>query len=356
MANTLKVPAIAKLLENRILAGDYALEALPSERKLAAELGVSHMTARKAVQHLINSGLIKRNSAHRREVRAKTSLKIACVTPEFESTYMTTLYKSLTTVVTARQGIVRGVSYTSWHDPVILDVLDGDFDGIFFVPPIDMPQFMLDRLAGVADRMVTLYQPMMDLGIPCVDNGRPDAVGGLVKHLVNLGHRHIAMFNVNPMTPVIEERIAAWRDEMARQNLSAPLFDSVVPPGEFCDVHAVPYMERLIDEGAIGPRSQVTAMICTMLEVARAIMRAMANRGLSVPKDLSLATCDAPRTAKMTVPSITTLDCPPADEFLARGLDWIQSRGKNWKGPMLIRPEQQVPVWAGESTIANTRV
>lgn len=343
---------LVRVLERRVQAGDYALEQMPSERKLAAELGVSHMTARRAVQHLIETGLIKRNSTHSRSASAKSKLKIACLVPEFDpaSIYVVTLIGTLTKVVTVKGGIVRPVSYTGWHDPVIMDVLDGDFDGIFFLPPNDMPQVMLDRLAREAGRIVTLYRPLIEQGILCIDNGKPDAVSGLVAHLADLGHRHIAMLNCNPEDLVVHERVAGWRDELARRGLAGPLFNDPVMPGEFCDRHALPYVEKLIDQGQLGKSSPVTAMITTTLETARASIRALANRGLSVPKDLSIATCDAPWTAKMMVPSITTLDCPPINDYVEIGLEWIMSRGQNWNRPMLVRTDH-VPVWVGESTV-----
>lgn len=340
---------LIRVLERRVQAGDYALEELPSERKLAAELGVSHMTARRAVQHLIETGMIKRHSAHSRSTRSKSLLKIACLMPAFESNSHISMFRSLVGIVQARQGIVRGVSYTGWHDPVIMDVLGGDFDGIFFLPPPDMPQVMVDRIVREKARLVTVFYDSTDLGIPCVDSGCPDAVKQIVDHLASLGHRNIAMINTQPRGPAIASRIGSWRKALAEHQIGGELFDEPVESMGLADMRAMELAERLIARGVIGRESPATAVITTTLEIARAVLRIMANHGLHAPADISVATCDQVRVAQQMVPSITTLETPPADEFLKIGLDWILSRGLNWDRPLMIRPEN-VPVWIGEST------
>ena len=51
---------VANRLSHRILAGDYHFQPVPAERELALEVGVSHLTARKAIQKLLNEGLLCR--------------------------------------------------------------------------------------------------------------------------------------------------------------------------------------------------------------------------------------------------------------------------------------------------------
>ncbi len=348
-----KYQQLISVLERRIHAGDYSLEDLPSERKLAAELGVSHMTARRAVQYLIDTGLIKRESTHSRSTSSKNLLKIACLMPAFESPSLLNLFRRLSQVVAEKEGVVRPVSYTSWHDPVIMDVLDGDFDGIFMLPPSDMPQVMQDRLAKNKDRLVTVYHDLTHLGIPCVESGRSDAVMQIVSHLVNLGHRHLLMLNTQPCHPVISQRIAAWQAGIKLHHVDGLLFDEPVEVMAPADDKAMEVTKRLIEQKIIGSGSEVTAMISTTLETLRAAMRVMVDHGIRVPQDISVATCDQTRIAKQSLPSITTLDIPDPAPYLQIGLDWIMSRGQNWDRPLLIEPES-VSVWCGESTIARS--
>ena len=51
---------VAEILKSRVLHGDYLVSPMPGERKLAEEIGVSYMTARKALKHLVETGVIAR--------------------------------------------------------------------------------------------------------------------------------------------------------------------------------------------------------------------------------------------------------------------------------------------------------
>ena len=51
--------AAAEILAERLRYGDYLVNAIPSTRKLAEELKISHIVARKAVEKLLADGLLK---------------------------------------------------------------------------------------------------------------------------------------------------------------------------------------------------------------------------------------------------------------------------------------------------------
>src|SRR5256885_13352643 len=55
-----KFQRVASVIERRIRQGDYLLNPIPGERKIAEETGVSHMTARKAVRGLLDRKVLIR--------------------------------------------------------------------------------------------------------------------------------------------------------------------------------------------------------------------------------------------------------------------------------------------------------
>ena len=55
-----KFQKVMSVIEQRIRQGDYVLNPIPGERKIAEETGVSHMTARKAVRGLLERKLLIR--------------------------------------------------------------------------------------------------------------------------------------------------------------------------------------------------------------------------------------------------------------------------------------------------------
>src|SRR5689334_14526142 len=55
-----KFQHVMSVIERRIRQGDYLLNPIPGERKIAEETGVSHMTARKAVRGLLDRNVLIR--------------------------------------------------------------------------------------------------------------------------------------------------------------------------------------------------------------------------------------------------------------------------------------------------------
>ena len=83
-----KYHSIVQVLEERIEHGDYLINDFPSERKLAAETGVSHMTARKVTQVLLEKGLLQRMENGRLAAsssRQESAAQIAFVSPAYPS-------------------------------------------------------------------------------------------------------------------------------------------------------------------------------------------------------------------------------------------------------------------------------
>ena len=71
----LKYRQMVELLEQRIHNGEYPGGRLPAVRQLAADAGVSYLTARKAIQELKDSGMIAHNESNRRIVIRKTTTR-----------------------------------------------------------------------------------------------------------------------------------------------------------------------------------------------------------------------------------------------------------------------------------------
>ena len=56
-----KYTEVMSVIKRRIREGDYLLDSIPGERKIAEETGVSYMTARRAVQELLDEEVLIRD-------------------------------------------------------------------------------------------------------------------------------------------------------------------------------------------------------------------------------------------------------------------------------------------------------
>ena len=59
---------IAELFKRRILSGDYEFSSIPGAQRLASEVGVSYLTARQAVQRLIDEKVLERQDTGRLKI------------------------------------------------------------------------------------------------------------------------------------------------------------------------------------------------------------------------------------------------------------------------------------------------
>lgn len=346
-----KYPEIAGVLRSRLDRGDYALNRLPSGRKLAAELGVSYLTARRAITHLIDGGeLIREDNGRLRRsapVRNKTrpaGLNIAYLMPANPAASTAQWRIALGEEVESRGGIVRPISYVHPDDPVITDALNAEFDGLFFVQPAGVASVLLDRLKRERHRLVMLLNGADQLEIPCLDGGAPDAIDRLIEHLRDLGHRRVDCVNTLHRCGVIDERIARWRDAATRLGVGGELHED---PCEFLGDPAP--LARNLGLRVLGATPRPTALFCPTVDQAYGLYRAAWELGLRVGRDVSICSFGSRDRAELFAPSLTTVATAPLRPLLAKGLDWIASGGQRWEGPWRLAP-RDLDLFEGEST------
>ncbi|HEX4123202.1 MAG TPA: GntR family transcriptional regulator, partial [Tepidisphaeraceae bacterium] len=185
-----KASQVVERLSQRIRAGDYHLQSLPAERDLAQEIGVSHVTARKAIQMLMDEGLLRRLENGRLAVRRNTEpgqrkvdAQIALLVPAWESSAVTRWQVGLSQLASRYQCSCRTVHYGHSDDPLIFNTLEG-FDGTFFLPvPEPMPEYFFPALLKLRRRLVVLDSDWVEYGVPSMRMYPPVFVQKLLDHL-----------------------------------------------------------------------------------------------------------------------------------------------------------------------------
>jgi hypothetical protein len=340
---------IVRAIERRVVVGDYVLNNLPGERKLAMEFGVSHMTARKAVQHLVGNGTLMRDASGNRTTQPRPSAVekkcVAYVAPAFESGGTTTWYYALNNLMKRHHGVVRPVLYTHEADPAIHEALTGDFAGVFIIPPHRTSRLLLQHMVRERSRIVTLWHDLTEHGIPCIEVSPPRATAKLVEYLESLGHRSIDCLNTEPNNVVISARIQSWNSAIKARGLKGELHNHPVEPFQHSGIAAYDYMHRRL---AAGPLS-ATAVVCVTNSAAIGLSRACGEAGVKIGRDLSICGVGEFALARLQTPSLTIVKPADFETYLSMGLDWIQSGGKDTGRSLRFEPDD-VPLWIGEST------
>ncbi|MBN1674852.1 MAG: substrate-binding domain-containing protein [Kiritimatiellae bacterium] len=340
----------ARLIRERLLRGDYALGEIPGERELAVQSGVSHMTARKAVQTLLDEGWLRRRGNGRlapaaAEAKREAGMLVGFLAPAYVSGHTDRLRAALERCAAGRGVRVRPVDYVHWSDPVLGEAI-ASFDGTFLVPSSEaMPPHVIDRLRGRPRPLVSLELDLTAHGIPSLDLFPTASIDRLLDHLAALGHRHIVCLNTQPANPITQERIARWRFWCARQGVDGALIDEPVEPFHSALERAYTVMARRLKARAFAG----TAIVAVTEAAALGAMRALRERGFRIGRDISIGAVNDEGLARYLNPTLTALQMPDPAPYLEFCLDWMAAGGGEWAGPLLIQPSD-VPLFKGEST------
>ncbi len=309
MAPQLKYVQIAEQLKRRIENGDYNFCAMPGVPKLAAEIGVSYLTARQAVQKLITDGVLYRADNSRLEIcnrpgSLRSAMKVAFIHPinvTSDSVWRNAICKTAGEFACSFREIV----YCHDADPLLYEGLAGGFDLIFLQFDSADPLF-LEKLRKLSDRLVTLFHDLTRYGIRCLDGLNPAAIDELIRYLYERGHRRIDCLNTQPASPTVDARIAQWRASLKKHGCTGRLHNDPVAPFVWSMPHAYDVLNDVIARGELD----ADALFCLTTPIARAALRCFHEHAIRVPEDISVVSWGETEEARMAIPSLTTVDMP----------------------------------------------
>jgi len=186
-------------------------------------------------------------------------------------------------------------------------LLDRQVDGLMYVTvglkPLDVPHGMLRVPSVLANCYDSSPKPQLHHVIPDEITGGRDAT----EHLLQLGHRDIALLAGAEESPAAPLRVEGYRDAFAAAGLSVRA-DRITMAGWDIDAGFHGAM-KLLD--GVSPAERPTAIMCANDRLAVGVALAAARLGLSIPADLSvMGYDDEARIADTMVPALTTMALP----------------------------------------------
>jgi DNA-binding LacI/PurR family transcriptional regulator len=145
-------------------------------------------------------------------------------------------------------------------------------------------------------------------GLSFVDLDFEQAAIAAVHHLHDLGHRRIACLTRRQLMADVDygpSMRTAWGFERAVAECG---IDGVVMPTDPTPEDGYQAVSHLLD---VDP--DITAIVTINSEALGAVSRAVSDRGLRIPADVSLVAITSSRTAEFLTPPLTSLDFPAAE-------------------------------------------
>ncbi len=341
---------VAGIVRRRILHGAYALKPMPSERQMAEEIGVNYMSVRRGLKLLEADGLLRRNSAGRMEIKRarqgnKKHFSIGLLMPACNSASMAVWRVAIEKACRLLPCSIRPVLFLHWDDPILLSAIEG-FDGVFLSPvPQALPDILARRFRPPGNPVVVIDQDFTSQGIPSIQIFPPVFIHHLLDHLGKLGHRTIGCLNTQAENPEVRERINQWQYWKESHAVTGRLANHPVSACGDPILKAHLTMTGLLSGGWVE-----TAWFCTTTPAAIGAMSAILDLNLQPGRDIAVCSANGEGLAAMLNPPLTALEARDPAPFIMRSLEWMIGGGRNWKGPLLMRPPE-APLAVRASTL-----
>ena len=186
----------------------------------------------------------------------------------------------------------------------LLAFCDGRVDGMICVGPMFSPTFA--ETLQHHTPFITLHSNEI---LPHTHNLTVDDEGGayaVTKYLIAQGHRRILHFSANLKFTGAQCRLNGYVRALTEAGIAFD--DTQVISGEFTVESGRERMATVLDSRQFDPLP--TAIFCANDAIAYGCMEVLNSRGLRVPQNISIAGFDDALTARMTVPSLTTVRQP----------------------------------------------
>ena len=189
----------------------------------------------------------------------------------------------------------------------------------------------------------------LDIPIVLIDRDQPDWADAVmadhadgmrlaVGHLLDLGHRHVALITGDAGLYPARERVRGYREAYAARNLEPD--PALVHAGSF-----LPGAGFRITSALLGQRNPPTAIISGGIDMLSGVLRAVRGRGLRIPEDVSLIASGHSELAELVSPAVAIIGWDQAEVGrIAAGmlLDRIRNDGPHEPRRVLV-PNEFIP-------------
>jgi LacI family transcriptional regulator len=249
-----------------------------------------------------------------RQLRSKRTKTIALLVADISNPYFTTIARGVEDFFVAHGYVVMYCNTDeneAEETQYLLALIERQVDGVLLVPARSTGDSFL-LLEAHRTPFVVLDRSVAS---PTVDSVRCDSEAGayeLVRHLIELGHRDIAVLTGSPTISTSLDRVAGARRAFAEAGMILP--DGAIHYGSFAygksnqaDGH------RMATDMIAAPGPLPTAVFCANNFIAFGAIRALREAGIRVPDDMSMVAFDDLPEAWMSEPFLTVTRQPAYD-------------------------------------------
>ena len=286
------------------------VDKLPGERSLAKELGFSYMTIRKAIDNLVNEGVLYKvptkgtyvadPTARKQKTRTIGYFLDSSIKSGLSSPYYSLIFNALERTA-ADQGYSLVYFTDTDHSKLIntLKKLDGVIASCFY-----RIENVIQSIKDVVP-VVVIDNSAADKSIPSVIIDNFSAQVQAVDYLCSLGHRQIGFMTGLEDSDVGKNRYEGYKSGLAKHSIS--ISEKLVFRGDYSFKSGIDGANYFLDLD-----NQPTALMCANDSMALGAMNRLHETGLQTPGDMSIIGFDDIEVASQIIPPLTTVSAPVA--------------------------------------------
>ena len=284
------------------------VDKLPGERSLAKQLGYSYMTIRKAIENLVDQGVlykvptkgtyVNKDGTHKKKTSTIGYFLDSSIKSGISSPYYSLLLNAI-----EKEAAKEDYSVVYFSDTSVdrlhktLSKLDGVIATCF--PRIEETILEIKDIIPI----VVIENSAADKTIPSVIIDNFNANLESADYICSLGHTHIGFMTGLEDSDIGKSRYAGHQHGLSKNNIN--IDESLVFRGNYSYEAGI--------EGAeyyLSLEQRPTAIICANDSMALGAMQKFKQEGFDIPDDISIIGFDDIDVASQIVPTLTTIRAP----------------------------------------------
>jgi DNA-binding LacI/PurR family transcriptional regulator len=282
---------------------------LPGERLLSERFGVSYMTARRAIETLVEEGLCqrsgKRTMVAEDALRLVSSLRLNLLCARV-NTFSEPLLKAAEIMARKNGWITQLMIIHGPNDPLCVRAISSGEPCILLLPEDALLKGKIGRALSEPHGPVVLVGNRPFRGsVPWVMANDIAGMQLAIRHLRQLGHRSLLFVHDVGKHQGLTDSLKAWKldtDEKSPNHNLTPLCVNAKAD------QARPRVARQAIKDYLAAHQPPSAIICGNDELAMGVLHGLRDHGIDIPGDVSLMSIGDTVLAEYSVPSLSVVD------------------------------------------------
>lgn len=316
---------VSDILLAKLRSGAYQPgQKVPSDRDLAETTGISYLTVRAGVQHLVDAGLLLRRQ--RVGTFVPDDIHVRLFTPRVNILCRQTgrpieaLFQKLVEEYSQGHDFqANWLPYTPADSQTALRILRKQ-EPCVLLADLELTTGEGRESVACNSNLILVGYDLSGIGVHSVLSDDAAAGRMAVTVLERAKHKNIAIFLTDPDEPIQHQMREGWHSGLMFDHSEQQLreWTKVIPvdPKRPRSESLVQGVMKLLQSEALD----CTAVVCVYAETAYAVIEAFQNVGLSVPEDVSVVTIDLPANMQQDKLELTCIE-PQLEKLVAYAMD-----------------------------------